>query len=194
MTSRSEAGSATNQTEAGPSGWGPPPNPIPFNELQPIDNTPIQPICTGDVSYNYNRKLAPFEWEYGFWPNKKAQLEWRVDQWRAQAETLVHSNYQWFTLIERMHRELTELEQTNNVVRTPITVRQFMIFKWPRADLMQTLRECAEHYPQNVVITRRTDTPARNTILEFIEKQVSAGENDNSAECTRQFVNKYGNI
>ena len=107
---------------------------------------------------------------------KKAQLNWRVDQWRDQVKTLIHANYQWFALIKRLSKELEELESTNEIFRTPITVRQFLLFKWPRADLLQTLRDCANHYPQNVVITRRTGMPARNAMLEFIEKQHSVVE------------------
>ena len=188
--------SAPQETTGQPtsSGWGPPPEPIPFSELAPIDNTPIPPACPDEVSYDNTRKMTAFKWEHGFWPNKKAQLAWRVNQWHDQVKVLVHTNYQWYALVDKMYRELEVLERNNEIHCTPITMRQFLLLQCSRAELLQELRDCAEHYPKNIVITRRMSTPPRNVMLEFIEKQVSAGENDRTAKCARKFVERYGNI
>lgn len=181
------SGSSSVTSDVQPTGWGPPPTPG-------IGSAPY-PVYQYNVFYDNERKLATYEWEDGFWPTKKVRLAWRVDHWRDHLKNLVTSEYQWFAHIQTLYRELQQLDKDGDLHRTPITVRQYLLTKWAQFNLEEVLGACNNHYPQaQNIVTRRVSTPPRDALLEFIEKQVYEGENDYTAECSRNFVHKNGDI
>ena len=174
-----------NSKQVQGSGWGPPPTPG-------LEDLP--PSYTPNIYYDHLKRLAIQEWDEYWWPTKKVQLAWRMGQWRNRIKQLVHSYRTWYALIDQMHRELLALEKENDLDRTPINVRQYLLAKWPRTELHEVLEECAAHFPQGIVTTRRMSTPRRDAMLEFIERQVDVGQNTHTADCTYFFMQRYGNI
>ena len=105
--------------------------PEPFPEYDP------------DVFYDNTKKLAAFEWEEYYWPQRKARLAWRVEQWRNRVTQLMQADRKWFAHICTLHEELKELEAQNDLNRTPIVIRQFLVTKWALIDLEQVRNETA---------------------------------------------------
>ena len=151
------------------------------------------PAYDPTVFYDNTKKLAVFEWEDNYWPKRKHRLAWRVEQWRNQLKQLMQTDAKWFAHIRRVHEDLKELTIQNELYRTPIEVRQYLVTKWAALDLEQVIQEIAQLHPLGT-ITRSLGTPRRDSLLEFIEKQVDVGDADFTAECTRTFVHRYGNI
>lgn len=151
------------------------------------------PVYDPDVFYENTKKLAAFEWEEYYWPQRKARLAWRVEQWRNRVTQLMQADRKWFAHICTLHEELKELEAQNDLNRTPIVIRQFLVTKWALIDLEQVRNETAPLHPLGI-ITRSIGTPQRDTLLEFLERQVGVGEATYTAECTRNFIHRYGNI
>ena len=117
-------------------------------------------------------------------PLKRSNSPGEWDNGVTKLKQLVHSYRTWYALIDQMHRELLALERENDLDRTPINVRQYLLAKWPRTELIEVLEECAAHFPQGIVTTRRMSTPRRDAMLEFIERQVDVGQSTHTADCT----------
>ena len=183
MATGSAASSSGSHTSPDTTYHFPPlgPGPIPY------------PDYHQDVFYNSINKFTVQEWNDVQWPTKKARLEWRFEQWRNQLRQLLRNDSQWFAHICQMTRELNALQAAGHLDTTPLVVRQFLVNKWPPQGLETLLRNLAEWNPKGV-ITRSNSKPHRDEMLEFIERQIDAGENDYTANCTRNYVHKHGDI
>ena len=151
------------------------------------------PVYDPNVFYDNDRKLAVFEWEEYWWPLRKHRLAWRVEQWRNQLRQLMQTDKKWFAHVYKLHEDLKELTVQEELNRTPIVVRQYLVTKWAALDLEQTIQEIAQLHPLGI-ITRRMGTPRRDALLEFLERQVYVGFHNYTAECTRNFIHRYGDI